>query len=326
MAKSNKSLISVIIPFYNVEAYASKCIESVINQTYRNLEIILVDDGSPDNCGKIIDEYAKKDKRIKVIHKKNGGLSDARNKGIEVATGKYIGFVDSDDYIKEDMYEYLHNLIIDNDADIAICGVLDFYEDKELVIPNVEEDIKNYNSVDAIKELLLDNSIRSHAWDKLYKRELFTKDCYYPKGKKMEDIATTYKLFEKAKKVVVSNVPKYYYLQRSNGIMLSKSTGMWIDYYELSLERYKYIKDKYPEMIENDISLLILIMYLYDTDNKDFIKYLKDNKVKQLYNKLYNFRMIKSNISNRNIRIRLFLLRINITLYRYIMKIYKRCK
>lgn len=325
MAKSNQSLISVIIPFYNVEAYASKCIESVINQTYTNLEIILVDDGSPDNCGKIIDEYAKKDKRIKVIHKKNGGLSDARNKGIQVATGKFIGFVDSDDYIKEDMYEYLYNLIINNDADISIIDIIEFYEDKEITEKEVKEKVKVFNNYESLRELLSISKLESHAVTKLYKKELFD-GIRYPINKKMEDVGTTYKLLDKSNKIVVSNVPKYYYLQRSNGIMLSKSTNMWIDYYELSLERYKYIKDKYPEMIENDISLLILIMYLYDTDNKDFIKYLKDHKVKQLYNKLYNFRMIKSNISSRNIRIRLFLLRINITLYRYIMKIYKRCK
>lgn len=101
-------LISIIVPIYNVELYLEKCIESIINQTYKNLEIILVDDGSTDSCGKICDEYAKKDNRIKVIHKINGGLSDARNKGMEIAKGKYIGFVDGDDYVASDMYETLY--------------------------------------------------------------------------------------------------------------------------------------------------------------------------------------------------------------------------
>ena len=320
-----KDKISIIVPFYNVEAYASKCIESIINQTYKNLEIILVDDGSPDNCGKIIDEYAKKDKRIKVIHKKNGGLSDARNKGIEAATGKYIGFVDSDDYIKEDMYEYLYNLIIDNDADISIIDFIYFYENDSIFEDEVKEEIKILNNYDSLRELLSISKLENHAVTKLYSKDLFN-GVRYPINKKMEDVGTTYKLLDKANKIVVSNIQKYYYLLREDGITFSKSLSLFIDYYELSLERYKYIKDKYPEMIENDIALLTLIMYLYDVDNKDFIKYLKDNKVKQLYNELYNCGIIKSNISNRNIRIRLFLLRINISLYRCIMKIHKRFK
>lgn len=106
-----EDLISIVIPVYKVELYLEKCIESIINQTYKNLEIIIVDDGSPDNCPKICDEYAQKDNRIKVIHKENGGLSDARNAGIDVAAGKYIAFVDSDDYVSNDYIEYMYNLI-----------------------------------------------------------------------------------------------------------------------------------------------------------------------------------------------------------------------
>ena len=115
-------LISVIIPIYNVEQYLKECLESVINQTYRNLEIILVDDGSKDKSGKICDEYKNKDERIKVVHKENGGLSDARNAGMKIATGKYIQFIDSDDFIDKDMIETLYNLIIENEADISMCS------------------------------------------------------------------------------------------------------------------------------------------------------------------------------------------------------------
>ena len=187
--------ISIIVPFYNVEKYAPKCIESIINQTYTNLEIILVDDGSPDTCGKICDDYALKDGRIKVIHKKNAGLSDARNVGIKEATGKYIGFVDGDDYIEKDMYKYLYNLIKENNADISICGVEEVYEDGSIQDEKAKESIEILSKEDAIKELLLDKKVRSHAWDKLYKRELF-ENIEYPYGRKMEDIATTYKLFD----------------------------------------------------------------------------------------------------------------------------------
>ena len=127
------SLISVIVPIYNVEKYLQKCVDSIINQTYKNLEIILVDDGSPDNCPKMCDDYAEKDSRIKVVHKENGGLSDARNVGMEVATGEYVSFIDSDDYISLDFYETLLETIVDNDSDVVECGVVKFYENEKFI-------------------------------------------------------------------------------------------------------------------------------------------------------------------------------------------------
>ena len=162
-------LISIIIPVYKVEKYLEKCIESVLKQTYTNLQIILVDDGSPDNCGKICDEYAKKDSRIEVIHKINGGLSDARNVGINRANGRYIGFVDSDDYIKEDMYEKLINLIKEYNADVSICNLYDVFDGKEYV-RNKDNGIHEYSRIDILKEILLDKNIQSYAWNKLYKK------------------------------------------------------------------------------------------------------------------------------------------------------------
>lgn len=128
-----EDLISIIVPVYKVENYLSKCLDSMICQTYKNIEIILVDDGSPDNSGKICDDYAKKDSRIKVIHKENGGLSDARNAGLKIATGKYIGFVDSDDYISVEMYEKLYNQAKKEDADIACCNYYRVKMEKNLI-------------------------------------------------------------------------------------------------------------------------------------------------------------------------------------------------
>ena len=122
------SLISIIVPIYNVEDYLCKCVDSILTQTYKNIEVILVNDGSIDNCGKICDEYALKDNRVKVIHKKNGGIADARNAGLEICCGDYIGFVDSDDWIAEDMYEVLHDFASSNSLDVAICGVNIAYE------------------------------------------------------------------------------------------------------------------------------------------------------------------------------------------------------
>jgi glycosyltransferase involved in cell wall biosynthesis len=122
--------ISIIVPVYDVEKYLKKCVDSILNQTFKDFELILVDDGSPDNSGAICDQYAEKDSRVRVIHKENGGLSDARNAGIEVARGKYLGFVDSDDFVNEDMYKQLYTSIIENNADLSICGIFDLYEGK----------------------------------------------------------------------------------------------------------------------------------------------------------------------------------------------------
>ncbi len=122
--------ISIIVPVYKVEKYLKKCVDSILAQTFSDFELILVDDGSPDNSGRICDDYAKKDARVRVVHKQNGGLSSARNAGIEVAKGKYLGFVDSDDYIAEDMYELLYKAIIKEEADLSICGIYDVYEEK----------------------------------------------------------------------------------------------------------------------------------------------------------------------------------------------------
>lgn len=178
-----KELISVIIPVYNVEKYLNKSIESVIKQTYKELEIILVDDGSTDSSGKICDEFAQKDDRIKVIHKKNGGLSDARNAGISEAKGKYLGFIDSDDYIDKNFYEILYNVLKKYNSDISICKHRETYTDYEENTSKLEIKEQVFNTEQALKELLLFGEVNNYAWNKLYKKELFN-EINYPVGKK----------------------------------------------------------------------------------------------------------------------------------------------
>ena len=217
-------LISIIIPVYKIEKFIDKCIKSIISQTYRNLEIILVDDGSPDKCPGICDKYAKIDNRIKVIHKPNGGLSDARNAGIDICKGDYIGFVDGDDYISENMYEHLLDHCIKCNADMSICGIYAIDEDysnlsiynpmiyKETILSNIQ----------ALNHLFLTFDVNFEvAWNKLYKRDLFlNKDnIRYPYGKLHEDTYTTYKLLYYANNIAVFNEPLYYYVQRSGSIM-----------------------------------------------------------------------------------------------------------
>lgn len=288
-----KDLISVIVPVYKVEKYLEKCIESVLKQTYTNLQIILVDDGSPDNCGKICDEYAKKDSRIEVIHKANGGLSDARNVGISKAKGRYIGFVDSDDYIKEDMYEILLNLIKKYDADVSICNLYDVIDGNEC-IRNKENGIREYSRLDILKKVLLDKNIQSYAWNKLYEKELFD-EIKYPIGKKYEDIGTTFYLFEKCNKIVVTSEPEYCYLKRADSLVNNVTESTILDYTEIIIQRYIYIKQNIKELrkYNNYYLAKTLITAHNDIENLENIS----EEMQQRYKKLYELvlEIIKSN-------------------------------
>lgn len=233
------ALISIIIPIYKVEPYIRRCIDSVIRQTYSNLEIILVDDGSPDNCPAICDEYAQKDNRIKVIHKTNGGLSDTRNAGLDVCKGDYITFIDSDDWVAETFIETLYNSILDSAADIAIC---EFSKANKYHID--QQNTTSYQTYTS-KEILLELFKCKHislatAWCKLYKIELF-KNERYPVGKFHEDEFVTYKLYYAANKICYIPQKLYYYFQRSDSIM---ATSHPLDVLEVLEQRYLFFKDK----------------------------------------------------------------------------------
>ena len=241
--ENTKDLISVIVPVYNVEKYLPQCIDSILNQTEKNLEIILVDDGSLDNSGKICDEFSKKDDRIVVIHKKNNGLSSARNAGLEIAKGNYIGFVDSDDWLDKSMYEVLLKLLKENNSDISCC---DFFKtaNSNDSIPHIDNEIINsYNNIESLNNFY--NGLYTQtvvAWNKLYKRELF-KDISYPVGKIHEDEGTTYKLYYKANKITYTNRPLYYYRITPNSITTSKFNKKRLDIIDVYDEKVKFIKN-----------------------------------------------------------------------------------
>lgn len=211
-------LISIIVPCYKVEQYLSKCADSIVNQTYKNLEIFLVDDGSPDNTGRICDKYAAKDKRIKVIHKENGGLSSARNVAIDIATGEYIVFVDSDDYVAPDYVETLYSLVKDGKAQIGVTWHRCF---KEGTIPDPDTHEGKMVMVkgrdDALAGMFYQKYFDNAAWAKIYKRSLF-EGIRYPKGWLFEDLPTTYRLIMKADRVAFTKYMSYYYLIRNNSI------------------------------------------------------------------------------------------------------------
>lgn len=237
------ALISIIVPVYKTQPYLRKCLNSIIRQTYKNLEIVLVDDGSPDDCGKICDEYAARDLRIKVIHQRNSGLSSARNEGLKIASGEYIGFADSDDWIEADMFETLYRGALEYKADIAICGFY-FVRDNKCRAVNEKQTVL-YDREDAIHHLILDDTFTNHVWNKLYKRKLF-ENVYFPDGRTFEDVATTYKLFEKSDRVVFLNSCKYYYLQREDSIVGVRAIDSVADRCLMIYERCMNLIKKYP--------------------------------------------------------------------------------
>lgn len=214
----NIPLISIIVPIYNVEQYLPKCIDSILNQTYHNLEVWLVDDGSPDRCGEICDEYAQKDARIKVIHKKNGGLSDARNVALDVMTGEYVVCVDSDDYITPTHIEGLYHLIEKYGAEVAVNNSCNFLEGTTPhPAKKAENDIVFDSGLKAVEAMFYQELYDTCAWGKMYKANLFD-GIRYPKGLLFEDLPTTYRLLLKASKVVFNDEQSYFYLLRSNSI------------------------------------------------------------------------------------------------------------
>lgn len=268
--------ISVIIPVYNVEKYLKRCIESVINQTIKDLEIILVDDGSTDSSGRICDEYAKKDKRIKVIHKENGGLSDARNAGLDIARGYYISFVDSDDYIDNNMIEKLYYGCTKNNTDIAICDKILELENGKKFKEKMYNNSCELNQKETYENILL---YSPSVWNKLFKRELFT-DIRFPKGKLYEDIITTNKLIDKSNKTFYVEGTYYHYIQRQNSIVHKNFNINKLDYINNAKELYEFILKRYPDILEQCDAYYMLVLSTVISD-----MYLQRNQYKIQYNK-----------------------------------------
>ena len=238
--------ISVIVPVYNVEQYLERCVDSIISQTYTNLEIILVNDGSTDNSGKLCDELAKKDERIRVIHKENGGLSDARNRGIDEAESDLVGFIDSDDYIDSDMYEVLLKNLNNTNADLSMCALYDVYNNTpEAQVTNKET--WKLSSEQAIKMVMEAKILSVTAVNKLYRKSLFT-DLKFEVGKIAEDAFIMIKLLDKCEKIVATNEKKYYYVHRENSITTQKFSTKFLNVIEAYEQNSNIISEKYPKL------------------------------------------------------------------------------
>jgi len=317
----NNELISIVVPIYNVEKYLKQCIESLLSQTYKNLEILLIDDGSTDKCPQICDEYEKKDKRIKVIHKKNGGLSDARNRGIEEAKGKYITFIDSDDYISENFVKKMYDSIIENNAEISQCNLVKVNDNAEVLQKIGYSDKSKFKTkYEIIKDLYTGHWENTIACNKLYKIELF-ENIRFPLGKLHEDEFTTYKVLYKATKVAMVEEYLYKYRQNVNSITGEQFKVKRLDAIEAFEERLDFFKEKGEiELYEvSFIAYLVLIRDLYIKTRKHIEKSKKIKKdlikkYKEDYPKLKNIKNI-----GKMKRIKLMIFYFSPTLY-YMIK------
>ena len=239
-------MISVIIPVYNEEKYLSRCIDSVVNQTYTDIEVLLVDDASEDNSGAICDEYAKKDARIQVIHKEHSGISDTRNQGLERASGEFISFVDSDDYIAPDMLEVLHHLIIRYDSDISCCACYDVFENHQ-VTHHLEENEFCCDRVKAFEFILRGMGLPSLC-NKLFKRSIIG-DIRFPHGKVYEDCFFTPEVLCRIHRLAVTTKPLYFYNRRSNSITTKPFRQRDLDVIEAYNKCYSMVRESCPEAL-----------------------------------------------------------------------------
>lgn len=313
--------LSIIVPIYNVEKYLSRCIESILNQTFKDFELILVNDGSTDNCKEICEKYKRMDSRIIVANKKNGGLSSARNLGIDISKGDYIGFVDSDDFIDVHMYEILLNTINSYDSDIVIC---DYYKVNEYDIKKYEKmksnnkDIKieNINNIDAIERIITRDIKIVVAWNKIYKRSLFD-NLRYKEGVICEDEFLAHRIFYKCNKVSIINQKLYYYIQRKGSIINSPFSPKDFD-------KIYAIKDRVDFLNEKKITNLI------DKAEKSFMDYFVWNyftgyqrlenieyelkRLKKEFNSVF-YRILDNKFISLNEKITLFILYLSPYLY-----------
>ena len=314
--------LSIIVPIYRVEKYLKRCIDSILNQKFRDFELILVNDGSPDSCGDICDEYSKNDTRIKVIHKKNGGLSSARNAGIEIAQGEYIGFVDSDDWINEDMYEVLYSIGLNNDLDIVECTYSKVFNTENLYDCKNEYDLIILDNISAIEALYKDTFYGSVvSWNKIYRKNLF-KDIRFPLGKINEDQFTTYKLYYNCNKIGFINRDLYYYYQSVNSITRSSFTVKKLDVLQaLEEARIFFQINNLKNLILRHDTLYsdVLIKYYLLLSNEDKSNLIKRD-IKTKYNGLLKSFLLNPYI-NKKRRILQVLFYISPQIYQRLLRI-----
>ncbi len=295
----SEPLISVIVPVYNVEKYIAACVDSILAQTYTNLEILLVDDGSTDSSGALCDEYARRDVRVRVIHQENGGLSDARNTGMQSAQGTYFAFVDSDDFIAGDYIAYLYGMIEKHHAQIAVCGYQKVYPGDENSCYGTQTDKHNsvnsekvYRTEEGLRQLLYQRGMITSAWGRLFDASLFIQAdaIQFPAGKLHEDVAVMYKLFGAADTIVCGGEAKYYYLQRADSIVNQQFDRRRIDYIAFTGECIQFMEEFYPNLrkaaVSRHFSACFELLSCIENNNSYRIEY------EQLVNEIKKYRHI----------------------------------
>lgn len=326
MAVANTPLITVIVPIYNVENYLKKCLNSIINQQYKKLEILLIDDGSTDLSGKIADEYAAKDNRIKVVHKENGGLSDARNYGLKIMTGEYVTFIDSDDYVTEDYVSFMFNLLKQTNftAPLAICSLINVYGNSGRQKDNGNQTEKVLSGKKCIEMMCYHNLVDTCAYAKLGKKELYSND-FFPKGKLFEDIGSTYKLLLQCDKVACGFIGKYYYVIRPNSIVTAKFSNKKLDLLEMTDQMAQSVVAAHPDL--KNAVLRRQVYARFSTLNQTLnTKNVKDTQLKLIKYIKTNKKAILNRKAPKRDRLAYYLLCLGLPFYRYAWSKYEQHK
>ncbi len=279
--------ISIIVPVFNVERFIHDCIDSILTQSYKDFELILVNDGSTDRSGDICDEYSNKDGRIVVIHKENGGQSSARNKGIEIAKGKYIGFIDSDDWVHSDMYKILYDKAIEKDADITACNILEYQKDSSKRLFCNDSTDYLYNRDAAMSEIYLNERLTFSPCNKLYKKNLF-KGIRFKEGSILEDMDFAYRIMHQCNRIFYTGNVLYYYRYNDKSTLRKTFSKKRLDEFPVRKDMYTFYVENYPsqanevyvEWFLTGLMLYINIEKYYNNEKKQF-KYLikTDRKV-----------------------------------------------
>lgn len=318
-------LISVIIPVYNVEAYIEECLFSVIEQTYHNIEIIIVDDGSQDKTGLICDNFADKDSRIKVIHKKNSGVAESRNVGVNAARGSFVLFVDGDDVADTQMIEFLYGLLLKNKADISICGI-QYFDNKYIKKAINNDEIYLMSDVEALETMLYQRHFDTGPVAKLIKSEI-VKKYPFPKGMVFEDLFTVYKFIDEAQKVVYAPDIYYYYRQNEVSMMHRNFDYEIFDELKAIEEMEKYINIKHPDLLPAFMarkfsSYCQVLGWMPDCKtNKELLGYRE--KI-WTYIDSYKTKMLKDNRARRKNRIAALLSYFGMNIFQCALKAQKR--
>lgn len=281
-------MISIVIPVYNSEQYLRQCVDSVLAQTYKNLDVILVDDGSTDSSPAICDEYAARDVRVRVIHQENGGIGAARNAGIKIAKGTYIGFVDSDDWIDPLMYEYMYEKITRTQSDIAICGYTYEYRNRSEVKQPVPAPAV-YQRTEALKMLFENKLVQGLSCDKLFRRTIVAEDLYSEDRTFFESCALMLRWFARAERFAIDAVPFYHYRMRLSGRLNSSNPQAYYEKLTAVIEQNSYIKNNLPLLYpESRLSAMVISSAVSAAEN--IVRYCPDDS--ESYDFYYRIREV----------------------------------